>query len=77
MCCSIGVIYKLKPFLLKSALFKIYYGIIHPYHLYALPAWGSTYPTHMSKLCILQNKAIKLICVMAISQTTYHPITLN
>ena len=37
-------------------------AIIHPYLPYALPAWGSTYPTNVSKLCILQNKAIKLIC---------------
>ena len=59
---SIAITYKLKPFLSKPALLKIYYAVIHPYLLYALPAWGSTYPTYMSKLCILQNKAIKLIC---------------
>ena len=53
--------YKLKPFLSKSAFPKIYYTIIHPYLLNALPAWGSTYPTYMSKLCILENKVIKLI----------------
>ena len=54
--------YKLKPFLPKTALLEMYYAIIHPYLLYALPAWGSTYPTYMSKLCILQKKTIKLIC---------------
>ena len=53
--------YKLKPFLSKPALPKIYYAIIHPYLPHALPAWGSTYPTYMSKLCFLQNKAINLI----------------
>ena len=54
--------YKLKPFLPKPALLKIYYAIVHNYLLYALPAWESIYPTYMSKLYILQNKAIKLIC---------------
>ena len=58
---SIGIIYKLKPFLSKSALLKLYYAIIHPYLLYALPAWRYTYPAEMSKLYILQNKAINLI----------------
>ena len=54
--------YKFKPFLPKPAFLKTCYAIMHPYLLYALPAWGSTYPTYTSKLCILQNKAIKLIC---------------
>ena len=31
--------YKLKPFRPKLALLKIYQAIIHPYLLYALPAW--------------------------------------
>ena len=59
----IGIIYKLKHFLPKLALLKIYYAVIHPYfpYAFALLAWGSTYPTYMSKLCILQNKAIKPI----------------
>ena len=55
----IGIMHKLKPFLPKPVLLKIYYTIIHHYFRYALPAWRSTYPTYMSKLCILQNKAIK------------------
>ena len=56
--------YKIKPSLPKSALLKICYAIIHLYLLFTLPAWGSTYSTYMSKLCILPNKAItgKLIC---------------
>ena len=57
----IGIMYELKPFLPNSALLKVYHAIIHSYRLYALAAWGSTYPTYMSKLCILQNKTIKVI----------------
>ena len=55
---------KLKPFLAKSALLKIYYAIIHPYLIYAcqVGAIQPICPTYMSKLCILQNKAIKLTC---------------
>ena len=36
--CSIGIMYKLKHFLPKLVLLKLYYAIIHPYFLYALPA---------------------------------------
>ena len=58
----IGIMHRLKPFLSKSFLPKRYYARIHQCFLYALPAWVAAYLTYMSKLCILQNKANKLIC---------------
>ena len=71
--------FKVKPFFPKLALLKIYYAIIHPSILYVLLTWKFTYPTYTSQLCTLQNKEIKRICsiVVANSQTTLHPITLN
>ena len=56
----IGILYKLKSFLSKTALFKIYNAMIYPYLLFALLSWESTYPTYMSKYCPLQNKVIKV-----------------
>ena len=57
-----GIMYKLKPFLPKPALLKIYYAIIHPYLLYALPVGDP----HIQPLCpnyvSYRKKAIKLIC---------------
>ena len=44
---SIGIMYKLKPFLQKISLNQIYYAIIHRNLLHALPAWGSTYATYI------------------------------
>jgi len=33
----------------------------YPHLLYGLAIWGSTHPSYLKKLSILQNKAIKLI----------------
>ena len=57
-----GIISKLRSTLPKKALTHLYYAFVHPQLLYGLPVWGSTYKTYLSKLCVLQNKAIKSIC---------------
>jgi len=46
--------------LFKSTLF-LYHSFIHPHLIFALSIWGSTFPTYLSKLQRLQNKAIKII----------------
>ena len=35
--------------------------MVHPNLIYRLVAWGSTFPSYIEKLNILQNKAVKLI----------------
>ena len=44
-----------------EALCKIYFALFHPHLLYGLVVWGSTFPTYLSKLESLQNKAVKII----------------
>ena len=46
---------------LAKKLPKLYYVMVHPYLIYGLGAWGSTFPSYIEKLNILQNKAVKLI----------------
>ena len=58
---SIGVISKLKQVLPASALRTLYYSMIHPYLLYGIVIWGSTFKTYLGKLSILQNKVLKII----------------
>ena len=52
---------KLKYFLSSSALFKLYYALIHSHFNYGLAVWGSTYPTYFNKLKLLQNKGIRIV----------------
>ena len=58
---SIGVMYKIRPFVNTNILKNIYYGLIYSHLLYAIQAWGFAFETHKSKLVVLQKKAIRMI----------------
>ena len=61
---GIGVLYKLKEVLLRDALLKLHYALIHPYLLYGLYGlilWGSTFPIHINSLAKFYNKAIEIV----------------
>ena len=58
---SIGVLYRIRSFVPKSCLKNLYHSIIHPYYVYCLPIFGSTYDTHLEPLRILQKRAIRII----------------
>ena len=58
---AVGIISKLKHIFPSDALLKLYYSLLHPYLLYGLPIWGSTYKTYQARLGALQNRAVKLI----------------
>jgi len=46
----VGILSKLRFLLPKSTLRLLYYPLIYPHLLYALPVWGSTFPTYLTKL---------------------------
>ena len=58
---SVGILFKLKPFLTTPALLSLYYAIFHSHIQYAIFIWGSTYKSYSIKITSLQNKAIKII----------------
>ena len=58
---SVGIIARLKYFLPSSALINLYFALIHSHLLYGLPVWASTCKTYLSKIKVLQNKAISII----------------
>ena len=58
---DIGILSKLR-FLFPKSTLLLYYALVHPHLLYALPLWGCTYKKYTQKLQLLQNKAIRVIC---------------
>ena len=58
---GIGVIWKAKKLLNKSALKTLYYSFIYPYLTYCNHVWGSTCTTYLKGLRVKQNKAISMI----------------
>ena len=58
---SISLLYNLKDFMPTHTLKTIYYAHVHPHLSYCLPLWGSTFPTHLQKIFILQKRAIRIM----------------
>ena len=52
----------MKHYLPNSAFLMSYYSIVYPHILYGIILWGSTYTSHLKKLQLLQNKAVRAIC---------------
>ena len=44
---TVGIISKIRYYLLKKALLKIYYAHIHSYLFYGLIIWVSTFPMYL------------------------------
>ena len=57
----VRILFILKSFLPKYILNKIYYAFIHSYQNYGLIIWGATPASNLSKLCRIQNKALRVI----------------
>ena len=59
---GVGILSKLRFLFPKSTLLLLYYALVHPHLLYALPLWGCINQKYTQKLQLLQNKAIWVIC---------------
>ena len=53
---SIGIMYKLRPFVNGSIMKTVCYNIICPHLIYGLQVWGSAFKTELEKMNILQKK---------------------
>ena len=58
---AVGIISKLRHYLLICAILQLYYSLIHTHLLCGLVVWGSSYKSKLKKLLSLQNKVVKLI----------------
>ena len=56
---GIGILIKARKVLSNECTTNLYYAFIYPYLIYCNHIWGKTYKTTLSKLQILQNKAIR------------------
>ena len=39
----------------------IYFSLVHPYLQYCISVWGSTHPTNLKRLVLLQKRAMRII----------------
>ena len=58
---AIGIMYKIRNFVTRPILISIYYSLIYPFLIYAIPVWGVANEIYMKPLHILQKKVVRLI----------------
>ena len=58
---SVGLIGRPSPCLATFALKTLYYSLVYPYFQYCIIVWGSTYPTNLNRLILLQKRIIRIV----------------
>ena len=58
---SIGLLYKIRPFVNKNILKMLYYSLIFSHLSYAIEIWGSAVNIHLNRLLILQKRAVRIL----------------
>ena len=58
---SIGIMYKLRPFMNTKMLTNIYYSLIYSHLVYAVQVWGSACSTHLNRIETLQKRAVRMM----------------
>ena len=60
--CSVGILTKLKSFILQQTLLQLYYSLVHSHLTYGITIWDSTHTMYLQKHQNLQNRALKVVC---------------
>ena len=58
---TVGLLSKLRHYMNDKTLIMIYYSLIYPFLIYAIPIWGNACDTFISPIHKLQKKAVRLI----------------
>ena len=58
---AIGLLYKSRFFISRFSLRTPYYSLVYPYLYYCTIEWGSTYPSNLNRLVLLQKRVIRII----------------
>ena len=77
---SVGKLSRLRYLFLSSTLLLLYSSLIQPHLLYGLLLWGSTFPSYLTNMKHLQNKALRITSnsnYRASITPTYHKLHIS
>ena len=57
---SLGVMFKIRPFVTQTILKNIYHSLVCLHLLYGIQVWGSAFDTNINKLIVLQKKTVRM-----------------
>lgn len=58
---TVGILSKVRHFVNKEIVVMLCYSLIYPFLTYGVHVWGLTFPSFVTQLFIIQNKAIRII----------------
>ena len=58
---AIGIMNRMKPFLPQNTLRMIYNTLVVLHMTYSCEVWGSTYPSNITKIILIQKKALRIM----------------
>ena len=58
---TLGIMYKLRPFVNVQIMKNIYYALFYSHVIYGIQVWGNACDTHIKAVQILQNRVVRLI----------------
>ena len=61
ICRSIGILYKIRPYVNLKILKTLYYSLIYPHLIYAIEVWGSADNTYLNHIFMLQKRTVQMI----------------
>ena len=68
---TIGVMYKIRPYVNLKILKTIYYSLIYSHLIYAIEVWGSADNTHLNHILVLQKRVVRMIYYLDKRQPDY------
>ena len=71
---TIGIMYKLQPFLPLNVMKNVYYSLAYSHIIYAIEIWGSEFKSDLDKISILQKRVMRLLTFNDIYPTTPGPL---
>ena len=67
---SIGIMFKVRQFSTKETTKTLYYTLVYPYIHYCNVIWANNYPTRLSRIVILQKRAVRAIAKIQYRDST-------
>ena len=58
---TIGLFYKMRQYLGRTALVNLYYSLVFPYFIYCNEIWGNASSVHLDPIIKIQKKCVRII----------------
>ena len=58
---AIGIMHKMKTFVARNILICLYYSLVYPFFIYAIPIWGVACENIINPLYVLQKRVVRII----------------